>query len=85
MFRGVDQNSGMPVAVKVIKYASLTNKVAKQLVLNETAIIQQLNHPNVIRCRDIFQSKNNCYIITDLYDGGDLETIITKKTCLQEK
>lgn len=75
----------MPVAVKVIKYASLTNKIAKQLVVNETTILQQLNHPNVIRCRDIFQSKNNCYIVTDLYDSGDLETIITKKKCLQEK
>lgn len=72
VFRGIDQATGIPVAVKVIKFASLTNKVAKQLVLNETAVLQQLNHNNVIKCRDIFQSRNNCYIITDLYEGGDL-------------
>ena len=34
VFRGIDQTTGIPVAVKVIRFASLTNKVAKQLVLN---------------------------------------------------
>lgn len=85
VFRGIDQSTGVPVAVKVIKLASLTNKIAKQLVLNETAILQELNHENVIKCRDIFQSKNNCYIITDLYDGGDLEKIIFRNKSMHEK
>jgi len=40
VFRGIDQTTGIPVAVKVIKFASLTNRVAKQLVLNETAVLQ---------------------------------------------
>lgn len=28
VFKGIDQNTGMEVAVKVVKYSSLTSKVA---------------------------------------------------------
>lgn len=34
VFRGIDQSTGVEVAVKVIKLASITNKVAKRLILN---------------------------------------------------
>ena len=34
VYKGIDQNTGMQVAVKVIKYSSLTTKVAEQLLRN---------------------------------------------------
>ena len=34
VFKGVDQSTGMHVAIKVIKYTSLTTKVAEQLLKN---------------------------------------------------
>lgn len=34
VFKGVDQTTGMHVAIKVIKYSSLTTKVAEQLLKN---------------------------------------------------
>lgn len=40
VFKGVDRNTGANVAVKVIKYASLTSKVAQQLLKNEIAILK---------------------------------------------
>lgn len=40
VYRGIDQNTGMQVAVKVIKYSSLTTKVAEQLLRNEVAILK---------------------------------------------
>lgn len=85
VFRGVDQNTGMHVAVKVIKYSSLTTKIAEQLLRNEVTILKQLNHPNILKCHDVFSSKNNCYIVTDFYEGGDLEKLIFKNKYLQEK
>lgn len=42
-------------------------------------ILKELNHPNVIRCYDVFTSKNNCYIVTEFCDGGDLEKILEGK------
>lgn len=75
----------MHVAVKVIKYSSLTTKIAEQLLRNEVTILKQLNHPNILKCHDVFSSKNNCYIVTDFYEGGDLEKLIFKNKHLQEK
>lgn len=44
-----------------------------------------MNHENVLKCLDIFSSKNNCYIITEFYEGGDLEKFLNKQKVLQEK
>jgi len=82
VFKGVEQNTGMHVAVKVIKYSSLTTKIAEQLLRNEVTILKQLNHPNILKCHDVFSSKNNCYIVTDFYEGGDLEKLIFKNKFL---
>ena len=35
--------------------------------------MKTLNHPNVIHCEEILSSFRNCYIITELCEGGDLE------------
>lgn len=40
VFQGIDQNTGLPVAIKVVKLASLTTKVAERLLMNEVAIIK---------------------------------------------
>ena len=37
-----------------------------------------LAHPNVIGCEEILSSVRNCYIITELCDGGDLEKRLKK-------
>lgn len=40
VFKGVDQNTGMSVAVKVVKLNSLTTKIAQQLLKNEVSILK---------------------------------------------
>lgn len=49
----------------MVKYCSLTSKVAQQLLKNEVVILRDLQHENVVRCFDVFTSKNNCYIVTE--------------------
>jgi len=72
VYKGIDQARTKHVAVKVVKFSSLTSKVAQQLLRNEVMILRELNHPNVIKCYDVFTSKNNCYIVTEYCNGGDL-------------
>lgn len=45
---------------------------------SEVSILKQLNHPNVIRCYDVFVTSNNCYIVTEYCEGGDLMTVLKK-------
>lgn len=43
-----------------------------------------MNHPNVLRCFEVFTSNRNCYIITELCNEGDLESKIKQKQRLEE-
>lgn len=85
VYRGIDQNTAKPVAIKVIKLNSFTSTVAEQLLQNEVSILKELDHENVIRCLEVLRSENNCYIVTQYYDGGDLEKVIEKHKYLHEK
>jgi serine/threonine protein kinase len=67
VFRGVDHTTNKYVAIKVVNFSSFTSTVAEQLLKNEVNILKELDHENVVKCLDVFKSKNNCYIVTELY------------------
>lgn len=56
VYRGIDQNTAKPVAIKVIKLNSFTSTVAEQLLQNEVSILKELDHENVIRCLEVLRS-----------------------------
>ncbi len=37
-----------------------------------------LDHPNIIKCYDIYKSKTHCYIVTEYCPGGCLMTYLNK-------
>ena len=37
-----------------------------------------VDHPNIIKCFDIYKSKTHCYIVTEYCPGGCLMTFIGK-------
>lgn len=47
--------------------------------------MKNLDHSNVIRCFDVLTSVNNCYIITEYCEGGDLEKLLKKNKRFDEK
>lgn len=47
-------------------------------------MLKRLNHPNVLRCFDVFTSNRNCYIITELCNEGDLESKLRKHKSFTE-
>ncbi len=44
-----------------------------------------MRHPNIIKCYDVFTTINNCYIITEYCEGGDLMSLLKKKKKLDHK
>ena len=60
------------VAIKYIALSSLTCERLKELLDQEIEILTSLNHPNIVKCFEVLKSAHNCYIITELCDGGDL-------------
>lgn len=43
------------------------------------------NSENILEVYDIYNTKNNTYIITELCDGGDLSKYISSRKCLSEE
>lgn len=48
-------------------------------------MIQSLNHPNILKCYEVLRSDHNCYIITELCNGGDLQTLLKKTNFFNEQ
>eukprot|EP00511_Aplanochytrium_stocchinoi_P007376 CAMPEP_0204831178 /NCGR_PEP_ID=MMETSP1346-20131115/10058_1 /ASSEMBLY_ACC=CAM_ASM_000771 /TAXON_ID=215587 /ORGANISM="Aplanochytrium stocchinoi, Strain GSBS06" /LENGTH=411 /DNA_ID=CAMNT_0051961999 /DNA_START=576 /DNA_END=1811 /DNA_ORIENTATION=+ len=47
-------------------------KAETQIFLNETEILKNLDHPNIIRIYEYFENAGNFYVIMDLCNGGEL-------------
>ena len=72
-------------AIKIVELSSLRSKKLEELLFSEIGILKKLNHPNVLRCHEVFTSNRHCYIITELCNGGDLETKLKKNGPFSEK
>ena len=59
-------------------------KVAtSQLLKTEISILQELDHPNIVRFVEVLYSNHNCYLITQYCEGGNLEKYSHQKENLQ--
>ena len=75
-------------AIKIIELEYLSDK-ERQLMEQETNMLLQFNHPNIIKCYESKILENKAYIIMEYADEGDLKSLIDKniknKTFFQEK
>ena len=67
--------SGQKYAIKIIK----KKKILKgQLLANEIRIGTQMNHPNILGIKEVYEDMKNISIIMEYCEGGDLFDFITK-------
>lgn len=58
---------------------SLTPGLSAKELIQEAEVLRTINHPNVVRLGDIFQSEKAIYLVMELVKGGDLfDRIIDK-------
>lgn len=68
-----------PIAVKVIDLKMLKCEINRTLLASEIEILKSLrNVPNILSLHEVYTTKNNTYIITELCDG-DLSKKIKKR------
>jgi serine/threonine protein kinase len=73
------------VAIKVIDMKKINNDIHKNLLASEIEVLKLMKDgQNVIELYDIFNTKNNTYIITELCDGGDLSKLIAARRSFPE-
>lgn len=73
------------MAVKIIELNSLKSQKLEELLFSEIDVLKKLNHPNILRCYEVFTSNRNCYIITEICNGGDLETKLRREHHFSEQ
>jgi serine/threonine-protein kinase ULK/ATG1 len=79
VYKGIrDNNKTVWYAIKIIKLKDM-NLANIYLLNSEIAIIQQLEHPNIIKFVDVYYTQNHCYLITEYCEGGNLEKYIKCK------
>ena len=65
-------------AVKLVDKKLLTRE-DKLSLMDEVAILQELNHSNIIKLLEVVDEPNMMYIVTDLVKGGELFDRIVRK------
>lgn len=70
--------------IKTIELGPMDEKEKKEAIL-ESKILEKLNHPNIIKFREVFlEKKNRLNIVMDYADGGDLQVKIKQHAKLSK-
>jgi serine/threonine protein kinase len=72
VWRGADQASGEPVAVKLLHESLLRQPKLVTRFVQERTILLMLRHRNVVRVRDLFSVGETLGLVMDLVSGGSL-------------
>ena len=69
-------------AVKVLRDEYFTDEIQKKRFKNEASIIDQFNHPNIVKIFERGEYEDHLYIVMELLDGKTLSEIIKKEGML---
>ncbi|KAI5598952.1 hypothetical protein BDE02_02G165900 [Populus trichocarpa] len=75
--RAKHRSSCLEVAVKEIDKKLLSPKVSDNL-LKEISILSTINHPNIIRLFESFETEDRIFLVLEYCDGGDLAGYIQR-------
>lgn len=68
MYKVLNNLTGKPYAIKVISKTQISNLKMIDQLRNEIAIMQVVEHKNIVRMSTYFEDESNIYLIMEL--GG---------------
>ena len=60
------------------------NKQEKEFLRTEIAIMRLIDHPNIIKLKEVFDTKKHLLIIMEIIEGGELFEQIVKRKIFSE-
>lgn len=74
----VHKRTTREAAVKILNKNKFKQKEL-EMIVNEIAIIKELDHPNILKIYEAYEDKESLYIVTELIHGGELFDEISKR------
>lgn len=68
----IHRDTGVKYAVKCLDIGLIDSVEGLRQLRNEIFIMCQLDHPNIVRIEEVYESTNEIYILQELCHGGDL-------------
>ena len=84
VFLATNRLTGLKVAIKTIEKEFITDQRTRRKIFQEVFIMKKLQHRNVIRLLEVFESSRSVMIVLEYAGGGDLLQIIKSRGKLQE-
>jgi serine/threonine protein kinase len=81
---GINKETGERVAIKIISKAKLAKQNMEKQTKKEILIMKRINHPNIVKLFDVYQTKTKLYLIMELVTGGELFEKIAQEGKLSE-
>ena len=78
------KSNGEQRAVKIIDKLQLNDEERIRMKY-EIDILKNLNHPNILRLYEVYESKSNIFLVTELCDGCELFEEISSRKQFAEK
>ena len=82
---GIHKTTGEKVAIKILEKSKITSKDDMERINREITILRNFSHLNVIKINDIFETKDNYYILMEYCEKGELFNYIVEKQRLSEE
>ena len=82
---GLNILTGRIVAIKSFNKKTLSKNNNEKKILYETNLMKQLNHPNITKILELFETEDYIFIIMEYINGGNLFSFIKKTRKLSEK
>lgn len=81
---GEDRTTGEKVAVKCISKCRIQRSNMGSQVKKEITTMKKLDHPNIVRIKEVLMSNSHLYLVLEYAGGGELFTKIASQGKLSE-
>lgn len=83
--RCINKNTGMECAIKIVNKSHIgQHQVLVDLMEQELEVLQNTDHPHIVRVFELLEDDAKFYIISELVTGGELYDYIIRVKRLSE-